>query len=121
MFPGRRLGGQPNACTDYCLVTFRTNWKSPGLFPARTTQPAAIFSVHPSPSSVEPCTVAGAGTVMLLQSSGRRTWSASSTPHASVTWTFGNTVPAPGIGVIPDLENEPPALGNTTTERSTTP
>ena len=56
---------------------------------------------------------------MLLRSSGRRTWAACSTPHSAVTWTSGNTVPTPGIGVMPELENEPPAFGNTSTGRST--
>ena len=37
------VGGRPTASTDYCLGPSRTNWKSPGLFPACTTQPAAIF------------------------------------------------------------------------------
>ena len=48
---------------------------------------------------------------MLLRSSGRRTWVACSTPHSAVTWTSGNTVPTPGMGVMPELENEPPAFG----------
>lgn len=117
-FPQADLGPTQRA-NDYCLGTFRTSWKSPGLFRVRTAQPAAIISVHPSPSSVEPSALAGAGNVMLLWSSGRRTWAASSTPHAAFTWTRGNTVPAPGMGTIPEFENEPLAFGNTSTGPST--